>query len=103
VLKTQGGTVAWANQFHAIGKINADGTSANTINAASSNIGLGNYQISFATPASSVNYMIQLTLGTGPGREIRVTAQSDSNFTIQITDSGGLPIDSAWYFTVTDF
>ncbi|ALM06458.1 hypothetical protein SB49_00505 [Sediminicola sp. YIK13] len=103
VLKTVSGATIWANQFHAIGKMNAE-IIANGINISSvAPLGTGNYQVDFSTAANSSDYVIQLTLGTGLGREIRVTTQTDNNFTIQITNSSGNPVDSAWFFTVTDF
>ena len=104
ILKTVSGAATWANQFHAIGKMNENVPSSNSINIASVvDLGLGNYQIIFTVDADNFDYVIQLTLGIGLGREIHVTNQAITGFTVQISDSNGVAVDSGWYFTIFDF
>ncbi|HUH46028.1 MAG TPA: hypothetical protein VLZ54_02645, partial [Arenibacter sp.] len=113
--------IAWANSFHATGKIIENIPTSNAININSVNrIGIGNYQIFFTTPASSTNYIIQLTLlSSDVHTSIRVIDQNTTDFTIQISrtyivvpnpdDPDPTPItlastgeDATWFFTVID-
>tara|TARA_R110002020_G_scaffold445961_1_gene657984 strand:- start:64533 stop:66881 length:2349 start_codon:yes stop_codon:yes gene_type:complete len=64
----------------------------------------GNYTVNLSTPRLTPDYIIQLTLlGVAAGTTIQVTGQTINDFTVQIFDTDGNPIDAAWYFTVTDF
>ncbi|MDO6605732.1 hypothetical protein, partial [Arenibacter palladensis] len=107
VLSSTGTQTDWItptapSPFHAMGKINA-GIPTNFLNVSSINtIGTGNYQVNFTSSASSSNYIIQLTLGVGSGKEIQVTAQNATNFSVLITNSSGTAVDSEWFFTVID-
>ena len=104
VLTTVGGNSIWQSPYHAIGKMNSNIiTNGNGILSVNY-LGIGNYQVLFSSNANSANYVIQLTLlGAGSGSTIEVTAQSVTDFTIQISDSTSSPIDAEWYFTVIDF
>ena len=90
VLTSTGTGTAWqtpVSPFHALGKMNAN-TVTNGFNIASVNdLGLGNYQVNFTTPAASDNYIIQLTLfGAPAGSTIQVTAQTTTSFIVQISE-----------------
>ena len=64
----------------------------------------GNYTVTLVPPSTSVDFIIQLTTLNSPEvRNIQVTSQSAGSFTVQISDLSGAPVDSSWYFTVTDF
>ncbi len=109
VLTTTALGTAWADPvmtspFHALGKL-SETTILNGAGIASVNpIGIGNYEVVFSTNASSVNYIIQLTLfGAGAGATIEVIGQQLGSFEVQISDSTGAPIQGSWFFTITDF
>ncbi|WP_190811630.1 hypothetical protein [Flagellimonas sp. S3867] len=104
VLTTIGGSTVWQSPYHAIGKANSSTlTNSNGVTSITP-LGTGNYQVNFASNASSVNYVIQLTLlNAGANATIEVVTQANNNFTVQISDTIGTAIDAEWYFTVTDF
>ncbi|MGW9685544.1 hypothetical protein, partial [Flagellimonas sp. 2504JD1-5] len=104
VLTTVAGAAVWQSPYHAIGKVNS-ATAANISGASITSIGTGNYQVNFSASASSIDYVIQLSvLNAGAnGYSIEVVTQTANNFTVQISDSSGAGVDASWYFTVTDF
>jgi len=101
---TVGAATVWQSPHHAIGKANAAAITRSSGVASIATLGTGNFQVSFSTNASSVDYVIQLTLlNAGTNATIEVVSQANNNFTVQISDSAGAAIDAEWYFTVTDF
>jgi hypothetical protein len=106
ILSSTGTQTDWitpTSPFHAASKMTENIQASNALNVDTVNyLGPGNYTVNFTTVASSNDYIIQLTLGTGLGREIQVTSQTAGSFSVQITDSDGFATDSAWFFTVID-
>ena len=103
-----GTTVQWDSHlslYHAIGKVNNSTATSNILGANISNLGTGNYQVTFSTNANSDDYIIQLSVlnAAGNGYSIEVVTQDPDNFTVQISDSTGAAADASWYFTVIDF
>ncbi|WP_430909719.1 hypothetical protein [Maribacter sp. 2-571] len=102
---TAGGTdwVSPSSAFHALGKV-TDGVLINRTNVGSIiDIGIGNYQLIFDIPASSDNYVVQVSLlDTGPA-VIEVATQNVSGFNVRLYDLNGDPIDGTWFFSVVDF
>ncbi len=95
--------IVTTSPFHAVAKMN-ESSFVNAINVLFvSKLGTGNYQVNFFTAASSVNYVVQLSLlNSGPGT-IEVTAQTTTSFTVQLYNNAGTPADGAWFFSVFDF
>ncbi|WP_396590442.1 beta strand repeat-containing protein [Allomuricauda sp. R78024] len=104
VLTTVSGAAEWQSPYHAIGKVDT-ATPANISGASIAIIGTGNYQVVFSSNATSLDYVIQLTVlnVAANGYSIEVVTQAVDNFTVQITDSTGAAMDASWYFTVIDF
>ncbi|MDO6854722.1 hypothetical protein Q4599_14100 [Cellulophaga lytica] len=118
----------WSNLFSpfALGKMNTNNITKGHNITTVDNIGTGNYRVNFATNASSANYVIQLTLlNAGADVSIEVVNQTNTGFEVQISQMvvtstyrdpippateptvtstiSSNPIDSDWFFTVTDF
>ncbi|QBA63476.1 beta strand repeat-containing protein [Muriicola soli] len=98
--------------FHALGFINGalvDGALGGVINgqniASITDLGIGNYRVNFTSPASSTNYVVQLTLrATLSGASIQVIGQTATDFTVQIKDPDDITnLDAFWYFSIIDF
>ncbi len=121
VLTTDGaGNATWqAPSVVAMGMVNrqADGAT-NPVNptkekgATTTRTGTGLYTVTFDTGNERNDglYTIQLTLlGTSTARTIKVFANSSisapntTRFIVETTDDTGTRVDSAWYYTVTDF
>jgi len=92
-----------SSPYHAVGKM-SEGSITKGFNVfAVSDLGIGQYRILFGSPASSADYVVQLTLlNSGPG-SIEVIAQSANAFTVQIYGITGAVKDGDWYFTIIDF
>ncbi|APU09313.1 hypothetical protein A5M85_03135 [Cellulophaga lytica] len=122
VLTTISGVTQWkAPAVVAMGKVLAAG-SGNNNGATTTRNSLGNYTVTFTSTMPDADYIIQLTLlNAGANVSIEVgnqtingfevlisqmvvtsTADSSSPPTINSTISSN-PIDSNWFFTVTDF
>jgi hypothetical protein len=94
---------AASSPYHAAGKMNT-ASITNAINVFTvSGLSTGQYRVLFSTPASSADYVIQLSsLNTGAA-SIEVTNQTLGGFTVQLYDNAGTPTDGSWFFTVIDF
>ncbi len=114
VLTTTGGTVSWQPPaVIAMGKVNSDATVVNSTGASVVQNSTGNYTVTLNNAIPTADYIVQLTLqNTGGNVSIEVTAQGSTTFTVRTwelstsTAPGPLtltPIDSEWFFTVTDF
>ncbi len=125
VLTSTGTGTAWQTPaVIAMGKVDVNATAeiANGVSAAGVvRNSVGNYTVNLSTSIPSADYIIQTTVFNTSNNliTIKVIDQQANQFTVQITsatntstDSSGLPhshtitnspIDSAWYFTITDF
>ncbi|MEW2919915.1 hypothetical protein AB1A65_00505 [Muricauda sp. ANG21] len=106
ILTTVGGAVTWqAPAVVAMGKVDVTATAENANGASVVRNSAGNYTVTFDVARLDPDYIVQLTLlNAGPDVTIEVTgAPTTNDFTVQISDTVGAPIDAQWYFTVTDF
>ncbi|WP_344824208.1 hypothetical protein, partial [Rurimicrobium arvi] len=97
----------------AMGKVSGTGAAAKIIGATVTRIDKGDYQVTFTTPMSSANYVIQLTVKdmNGAGNDapgITYTSQTASGFIVKTADNDNGSSDSAdedleFMFTVLDF
>ncbi len=97
----------------AMGKVSSAGTAAKIMGASVTRLNKGDYQITFTTPMSSADYIIQLAIKdlSGSGNDapsVTYSSQTTTGFIVKTADNDNGSTDSAdedieFMFTVLDF
>ncbi|WP_133067293.1 hypothetical protein [Flagellimonas pacifica] len=114
VLTTVAGVTAWQSPaVVAMGKVDATAIAENANGATVAQNSTGNYTVTFDSVRPDAEYIVQLTvLDGGPDVSIEVTGTpTAASFIVQISQLSigagptliSAPVDSEWYFTITDF
>lgn len=106
-------TVSYDSPLKSFGKINSDGAAAKIVNATANRITTGQYQITFSSPMTDANYIIQLAQPSrnGAGSDdpgIAYYDQETTGFKVRIGDNdNGASVrnkfDSEFMFTIFDY